>query len=232
MVLGDAAGAWYETTGSEAALKNERWRGALLSISLAPNLPNRIVCDAPIPVGVGGFTIREFGLLSATGILMAIGMHQVIELPAPGDPTTLDIVIRGLLDVVNAAAVNMVVDPYIVTATRSYVDDALSAHNRLATEEVVGHIQLPTAAESIAGLLNSKAVHPAGLAAAVSNAISALSAQTADAMEALAALQAAIAANPDLVTAFTALLADHNVSPTAHMDIRASLIGRYFYAQL
>jgi len=126
MVLGDANGAWYEVTGAETELLNEQWRGPLLQIFRDATVLNRIVCDAPVPVDIGGFTIREFGLLSDTGVLMAIGMHQVIELPAPGGATTLDIVIRGLLDVVNADVVNLVVDPYIVTATRIYVDTEIA----------------------------------------------------------------------------------------------------------
>lgn len=174
MVLGDANGAWYEVTGAEAALLNEQWRGALLQITVDPGHANRIICDAPLPLDVGGFTIREFGLLSSTNVLMAIGMHQVIELPAPGESTTLDIVIRGLLDVVNAAVVNMVVDPYIVTATRAYVDDALTAHNIPATEAQVGHVQLATVAEALAGVIGTKAVHPEGLKAAITAAITAV----------------------------------------------------------
>jgi phage-related tail fiber protein len=126
LVLGDANGAWYEVTGAETELLNEQWRGPILQIIHDPNILNRIVCDAPVPVAGGGFTIREFGLLSDAGVLMAIGMHQVIELPAADSSTTLDIVIRALLDVVNADVVNLVVDPYIVTATRIYVDTEIA----------------------------------------------------------------------------------------------------------
>ncbi|MDD2853807.1 MAG: phage tail protein [Desulfuromonadaceae bacterium] len=127
MVLGDANGAWYEVTGAEEALLNECDRIPLLAITNALGHPNRIICDAPLPVDVGGFTLREFGLLSSTGVLLAIGMHQIIELPAPGGPTVFDIVIRGMLDVLASDVVNMVIDPYVVTATRAYVDDAVDA---------------------------------------------------------------------------------------------------------
>lgn len=166
MVLGDANGAWYETTGAEVALLHELWRGPLLAIGVDPVYTNRIVCDVLIPTDVGGFTIMEFGLLSSAGVLMAIGMHQVIDLPTPGSNTVLDITIKALLEVTNSSLVDVVVDPYIVTATRAYVDDALTAHNVASTESVVGHVQLATAAETIAGVDNSKSVHPAGLKAA------------------------------------------------------------------
>lgn len=126
MVLGDANGAWYEVTGEETGLLNELLRVPLLQITREAAHPNRIICDAPIPVDEGGFTVREFGLLSDSDELLAIGMHQVVQLPNPGDSTTIDIVIRGLLELSNADVVNMTVDPYIVTATRYYVDEQIA----------------------------------------------------------------------------------------------------------
>ena len=126
MVLGDANGAWYEVTGEETGLLNELLRIPLLQITREAAYPNRIVCDAPIPAGEGGFTIREFGLLSDSDELLAIGMHQLVQLPQPGSSTTIDLVIRGILELSNASIVNLTVDPYIVTATRYYVDDQIA----------------------------------------------------------------------------------------------------------
>jgi hypothetical protein len=126
--LGDANGAWYEVTGEETALLNECARIPLLSITNDSEHPNRIICDAAVPSDVGGFTIREFGLLSTAGTLLAIGMHQEISLPEPGGTTQFDVVIRGLLDVLASDVVNLVIDPNVVTASRSYVDNEMQEH--------------------------------------------------------------------------------------------------------
>lgn len=237
MALGDANGAWYEVTGAEPALLHEQWRGPLLQITIDPAHANRIICDAPIPTGTGGFTIREFGLLSASGILMAIGMHQVIELPAPGDPTTMDMIIRGLLDVVNAAVVNLTVDPSIVTATRAFVEGGMTAHNTASTETEAGHVQLATIAETLTGLLDSKAVHPAGLQAALDALHAAiLGGATPEQLDTIHELAEAFQNNPDTIAnildqlgqASTALAA-HTSSTDPHPAVRAH---RYFFGQI
>lgn len=200
MVLGDANGAWYEITGNEVALLNEQARFPLLQICRDPVNLNRIICDAPIPVDVGGFAIREFGLLSAAGVLLAIGMHQIIDLPAPGGPVTLDMVIRGLLDVVNAEVVDLVVDPYIVTATRKYVDDAIALKAPLASPSLTGVPLTPTAAPGTnTTQISSTAFVQAAIAALLDSAPGAL--------DTLNELAAALADDPDFATTITNAIA-------------------------
>jgi len=253
MVLGDANGAWYEVTGLEQTLLNECARIPLLSITPHPEHSNRIVCDAPIPLDVGGFTIREFGVVSPTGLLLAIGMHQEISLPDPGGPTIFDIIIRGMLDVLAIGVVNLVVDPFLVTATRGYVDAVVEAHSAPATVDAAGPVQLATVLETLAGLLDTKAVHPAALKAVLDAFRADLVGTAPELLNQLDEIAAALNNDPNLATTLITMMATHNTSPEAHADIRALVsthntatdahadiralmakarAGRYFYSQM
>jgi phage-related tail fiber protein len=120
MVLGDAGGDWYEVTGAEAALRNQLAICDISQVAHDAVVPNRILVDAPYG-GAGGWMLREFGVKSSTGILMAIGMHPLVEIPAVG-AALVDLVIRGALDVVNADVVNMTVNAGALV-TRDYADN-------------------------------------------------------------------------------------------------------------
>lgn len=233
MVLGDALGAWYDTTGLETALKNERWRGAVTDITPVDGYPNRMQFEAH-PDG-SGWTVREFGLISSTGILMAIGMHQVLDLPAPGTQL-LEITIQAQLDFVDAGVVAIQVDP-IVLASRAYVDDT---HGRkMATETEVGHTQLATAAETLEGMLNSKAVHPAGLQSALDALHQAiLGGATPEALDTIRELAEAFKDDAGIIDTILNMLgqkadltalSNHLASNDPHPGIRGQ---RYFFGQI
>ena len=69
---GDGGGEATTPTPGQTALVNERWRGEIAGKSLSPTTPNMIDVKIVIGDNVGGFTIREMGLYSDTGVLIAV----------------------------------------------------------------------------------------------------------------------------------------------------------------
>jgi phage-related tail fiber protein len=69
---GDGNGAYYQPTVNQEHLVHECWRGEIAAAELNPSTPNML--DVKIVIGdeVGGFTIREMGLFSEDGTLIAV----------------------------------------------------------------------------------------------------------------------------------------------------------------
>jgi len=123
MAVGDSLGAEYDPTGSETKLKRERWRGNLNTLSVHPDHPNWLIAEAVLPDAAGGWWIREVGLLTATGTLYAIAKYPPTYKPVLADGGNKMLYIRMIFEVTNTANVTLQVDPSVVLATRSYVDD-------------------------------------------------------------------------------------------------------------
>jgi phage-related tail fiber protein len=123
IALGDGlGGAPYNPTGAEVALKNEVWRGAVTNLSVDPANANRIIVETVVLADTGGFTVREAGIYSNAGVLIAIGKFPETYKPTLAEGSGKDLLIRFIMDVSNAASVTIQIDPSIVLATRSYVD--------------------------------------------------------------------------------------------------------------
>ena len=75
MAVGDSNGAEYDPDGSETALRNQKWRGALNALTRDADNANWWIPEAVLPDDVGGFTKREVGIYTDTGVLYAIGKY-------------------------------------------------------------------------------------------------------------------------------------------------------------
>ncbi|MFB9160052.1 phage tail protein [Chromobacterium violaceum] len=119
-------GAYYTPTESQTALKSEAWRAGLNHLSTDPANPNWIVAELVIPDQVGGFTIREVGVFDADGALFAVGKFPESYKPVLADGANKQLYVRMILEVSNAAAVTLMVDPSVVLATRGSVDQRIA----------------------------------------------------------------------------------------------------------
>ncbi|MEN2426901.1 phage tail protein [Chromobacterium vaccinii] len=115
-------GAYYTPAESQTALKSEAWRAGLNHLSTDPANPSWIVAELVIPDQVGGFTIREVGVFDADGALFAVGKFPESYKPVLADGANKQLYVRMILEVSNAAAVTLMVDPSVVLATRGSVD--------------------------------------------------------------------------------------------------------------
>ncbi|WP_225548632.1 phage tail protein [Chromobacterium violaceum] len=119
-------GAYYTPTESQTALKSEAWRAGLNHLSTDPANPNWIVAELVIPDQVGGFTIREVGVFDADGALFAVGKFPESYKPVLADGANKQLYVRMILEVSNATAVTLMVDPSVVLATRGSVDQRIA----------------------------------------------------------------------------------------------------------
>ena len=69
---GDGNGAYYQPTVNQEHLVHECWRGEIAAAELNPSTPNMLDVKIVIDDEVGGFTIREMGLFSEDGTLIAV----------------------------------------------------------------------------------------------------------------------------------------------------------------
>lgn len=131
--VGDSGGAYYDPTGDETALVDEKWRGDINKIYVAPNNPDQLIVEAYIPIDQGGFEIREAGVFDAAGDMVAIGKYPLTEKPAQGSGSEKDLYVRMVLNVANAAGVAQTIDPSVVLATQKYVDARMIRFVKAAT---------------------------------------------------------------------------------------------------
>lgn len=176
MVVGDGNGKYVEPQESQTKVVHEVWRGQLNTLKIAPDNPAWVIAEAVLPEAVGGWYIREVGLLDADGTLIAIGKFPETYKPLLPAGASKQIVIRAVMEVTNAAAVTLMVDPSIVLATREYVDNSLKTHEKSrnhpdATLTQKGFTQLNSATNST---LETQAATPKAVKAAMDKATEAL----------------------------------------------------------
>ncbi len=123
MALGDGEnGDYYNPVESQTALKHEVWRGNLNSVYVDSNNQYWVVAELLLPDDVGGWYVREVGILDSDGDLVAIGKYPESYKPVLASGSTKQFYVKFFMEVGNTAAVTLQVDPNVVTATRQYVD--------------------------------------------------------------------------------------------------------------
>jgi len=122
MAIGDGNGSYYTPTEAQTSLVNEVWRGALNELSLTPENAHWLVAELIIPASVGGFSIREAGVFDIDGDLISIGKYPVTYKPDLESGVANDVYIKMILEIENATAVELKIDPAVVFASREYVD--------------------------------------------------------------------------------------------------------------
>lgn len=158
--VGDGASA---PDASQAALQSERFRAPINDLGLDPENPAWATVNCVVPRVTGGWHVREVGLYLDDGTLFAVSSYPETYKPALPDGVGTDLSITLVLEVVNAAAITLEIDPSVVLATRDYADNASAA----AVANHVGnspHLVLATPAEHEAATSDSTATHPQGVA--------------------------------------------------------------------
>jgi phage-related tail fiber protein len=123
MVLGDGNGNYYEPSEGQTSLVNEVYRAGLNSVTTDPDNPGWVIAEMVIPSTEGGWYIREAGLISGTGNLFAVGKFPVTYKPLFSEGAGKELVVRLIFEVSNASAITLVVDPTVVLAKKSDIDD-------------------------------------------------------------------------------------------------------------
>lgn len=83
-VIGDGNGRAVAPDPAQTALVREVYRRAISKLDVSQEQPNQWVAHLVVPADVGGFTIREVGLLTDAGELYAVANCAAIEKPVSG----------------------------------------------------------------------------------------------------------------------------------------------------
>jgi hypothetical protein len=122
MAVGDGGGAPVAAPDpTRTTLVNQVYITSASDLYVDPKIANLMWAEMVIPPTVGGFTVREVGVFTASGALFAICNFPDTIKAVAASGSTQDLVINFGLLLSNTAAVTLVIDPTVVTATRAWV---------------------------------------------------------------------------------------------------------------
>ena len=123
LAVGDGGGSVPTPDSDRTALINEVRRAPINRVEVDADNPNWIVVEQVMPPDVGGWTIREIGVLDSAGDLIAYGNYPETYKPTLDEGSGRTQTVRMVLQVSDTASVTLKVDPSVVLATRKYADD-------------------------------------------------------------------------------------------------------------
>lgn len=128
MAVGDGSGSVPAPARTNTSLVNETFRAPLNALFKEPNNQNYVmVAELIIPEGAGGFWVREMGLYDDENDLVAIANCPPTYKPNIIEGAARVQYVRMFIAVASTAAVELLVDPSVVLAPRSYVDSEIQA---------------------------------------------------------------------------------------------------------
>lgn len=83
-VVGDGNGQATPPKPTQTKLVNEKYRGDIGELSVSPDQSTQMMAKIVLPTDVGGFTVREIGILTDAGELYAVANCAAIEKPVGG----------------------------------------------------------------------------------------------------------------------------------------------------
>ncbi|MGV4041444.1 phage tail-collar fiber domain-containing protein [Citrobacter portucalensis] len=83
-VVGDSNGKQVKPDPSQVRLINETYRGDIAELVVSPEQSTQLMAKIVLPTGVGGFTVREVGLMTDAGELYAVANCPSIDKPVGG----------------------------------------------------------------------------------------------------------------------------------------------------
>lgn len=128
MAVGDGNGQPVTPNAAQTTLVREKRRAPLNTLFQDPLNQSQLVAEQIIPEDVGDWWIREAGIFSEDGTLIAIANTPDTYKPLLSSGAGRTQVIRLVLIVSDTSAVELKIDPAVVLATRKYVDDVMAAH--------------------------------------------------------------------------------------------------------
>lgn len=128
MAVGDGNGATPIPNRNQTALVHENRRAPLNTLFVDPANASQIIAEQIIPEDIGDWWIREIGLYDAAGDLCAVANCPDTYKPVLSSGSGRTQIIRMVLIVANTSSVELKIDPSVVLAPRSYVDQVMAGH--------------------------------------------------------------------------------------------------------
>ncbi|WP_218664759.1 phage tail protein, partial [Enterobacter cloacae] len=83
-VVGDGNGQPVKPDPAQTKLVREVYRNAISALQVSPDQANQFIAQLVLATGVGGFVVREVGLLTDAGELYSVANCAAIEKPENG----------------------------------------------------------------------------------------------------------------------------------------------------
>lgn len=131
LAVGDGYGEYYQPMPIMTALKNEKWRDTVNSVSINEQSPNMIDIVAVIPSSVGGWTIREMAVFDDAENMIAICNTPDTEKVIITTGAAGEIELTMHIKVSNTGVISFDIDPTVITATKKDIENhntSSSAH--------------------------------------------------------------------------------------------------------
>lgn len=125
VVFGDGNGSVPTPDKSRTAMVNEVYRVAPSNYYLHPTIANRLIVEAIIPSNIGGFYIREVGLIADTTVLISDGSVAPIFKEASTDGTR-EYKLKFALNIVDSGIANITLDSSLIYVTQNTIVDNLT----------------------------------------------------------------------------------------------------------
>lgn len=135
IAIGDGNGNPITPDQAMTALVHEVHRLPITSITADPEQPGLLKFECVLIPTVGGWIIRELGLIGGNGggnKLLAVSNFPATPKPLLGEGVGSDMRITMNLIVSNTAVVQLIMDPAVVVATQQAINNAVAAHEAKA----------------------------------------------------------------------------------------------------
>ncbi|HHQ5499573.1 TPA: phage tail protein [Clostridioides difficile] len=153
---GDGGGNYYNPTEDQTALKNKVWEGNINSFDKDENNPNWIIATACVPGSIGGFTVREMGLIDNEGDMIAVCKSPETYKPKVGNGAMKDLYLKFIIEVSNVEKVTLVVDPTAIFLTKKDEEKIVASISKLDTKIDTTKTELTRNIETAKTELNNK----------------------------------------------------------------------------
>lgn len=158
MAVGDGGGKLPTPDPKQTKLVNEVYRANLNRLSIDAKNSNYLVAELVIQPDVGGFWMREMGLYDADGVLVAVSNMAESYKPKLAEGSGRLQTLRMVLIVSEIESVALSIDGSTVIATKDYVDDKLTEHEKSrkhpdGTLTAKGFVQLNSSVSSASEVL-------------------------------------------------------------------------------
>nr|DAV46285.1 MAG TPA: tail collar fiber protein [Caudoviricetes sp.] len=130
MAVGDGGGVLPTPDAKQTALVAEKRRAALNMLYIDPQNSSQIIAEQVIPETEGGWWIREVGLFDETGALIAVGNCPESYKPQLVEGSGRTQTVRMVLITSSTDNITLKIDPSVVLATRSYVDNLIETRQQ------------------------------------------------------------------------------------------------------
>lgn len=154
IAFGDGGGSVPTPNKSRTTLVREVHRQAVTKYERHPTNQNWIVIETIIPSNVGGFTIREMGIIG-NGKLISHGSHAPYEKVA--DPSGVsEYRLKFTQNITDGNVVSMILDESLIYATQAWTDENYIPRDEIVDNLTTDDAKKPASAKQVKFLQDNK----------------------------------------------------------------------------